>query len=127
MDSIKDNFKVALVYHACPICGSKADESVIMNQKLTKKEADKVAELDHKIIGLSENACEECVNRKDEMFFVTCHKTNNNHIKFKYCGIKHTSDFKNEIKDYINTTKNGVEFVVCDEETFDAIIHSNDN
>lgn len=127
MSHNEDNFKVALVYYACPICGSKADESIVMNQKLTKTEASKVERMDKRIVGISYKACEKCASKKDEMWFITCHTINNDHIGFKYCGIKHTSDFKNYVKDYINKTANGVEFALCDEETFDDIIHSNDN
>lgn len=123
----KDNFKVGLVYYICPICGAKADEAIVMNQKLTKREADKIAEMNHKCVGFSNKACDKCASRKDEMFFITCHETNNDRIRIKYCGVKHTSSFKDDVKDYICKTENGVEFVVCDEKTFNSIIHCNDN
>lgn len=33
----KDNFNVAIVNYACPICGKIADSNVIMNKELSKK------------------------------------------------------------------------------------------
>ena len=37
-----NNFEVALVKLACPVCDKEVEEQIIMNQKLTPKEAAKI-------------------------------------------------------------------------------------
>ena len=57
---MNDKFKVGIVNYACPVCGKVADSQIIMNTKLTKKEADKIQQMHNKTIGFSDKPCKEC-------------------------------------------------------------------
>lgn len=68
----EDVIGVALVHYACPVCGKEMDDDnvILMNQKLTKKNAKEVNELNGKCIGFSNNACDECASHKDECVYI---------------------------------------------------------
>lgn len=68
----EDIIGVALVHYACPICGREMDDdsAILMNQKLTKKTAKEVNELNGKCVGFSNKACNECASHKDECIYV---------------------------------------------------------
>ena len=68
----EDVIGVALVHYACPICGREIDDdsAILMNQKLTKKAAKEVNELNGKCVGFSNKACNECASHKDECIYV---------------------------------------------------------
>lgn len=51
---------VALVHELCRICGKPTNEHIIMNQRLTKKNAKDIESLHKKAIGYSEEPCDEC-------------------------------------------------------------------
>lgn len=57
---MNDKLKVGIVNYACPVCGKVADSQIIMNTKLTKKEADKIQQMHDKTIGFSKHLCKEC-------------------------------------------------------------------
>lgn len=63
---------VALVHYACPICGKEMDDdnAILMNKKLTKKNAKEVNELNGKCVGFSNNACDKCASHKDDVIYV---------------------------------------------------------
>lgn len=68
----EDVIGVALVHYACPICGREIDDdsAILMNQKLTKKAAKEINELNGKCVGFSNKACNECASHKDECIYV---------------------------------------------------------
>lgn len=43
---------VAIVHEVCPICGKPMNESIVINKRLTVKEAKKVEDMNHKAIDL---------------------------------------------------------------------------
>ena len=53
---------VALVHELCRICGKPTNEHIIMNQRLTEKNAKDIESLHKKAIGYSEEPCDECSN-----------------------------------------------------------------
>lgn len=116
-----DNFKVAMTYRMCPICGTKMDGEIIMNSKLTKKAAKQVEELDGKIVGISENVCDKCLKHKDDVIYII-----RKHSEFLgpsgiYIGCNPDSKFFKDNEKFIVTSKNGVKFMYVDSETFDLI------
>lgn len=70
---MNDTFKIGIVNYACPVCGKVADSQIIMNTKLTKKEADKIEQINNKTIGFSKHFCKECqeiIDTKNCLFIV---------------------------------------------------------
>lgn len=61
------NLETALVHEVCPICCAKTNEQIVLNQKLTKKAAVQVKEMNGKTIGFS-NPCDECQGHIDDNF-----------------------------------------------------------
>lgn len=117
----KDTFSVAIVNYACPICGRVADSAIVMNQRLTKKDAEKVKELNNKTIDWSETACEECASHKDECIYiieidVEKSEPNNPYRTGIYWGVCKDFDLFVDHPEYILKTKDGVQFCFMDKE-----------
>lgn len=55
-----NNIEVALAKEACLACGKLMDGPIIMNTRLTKKEAEKVKEIHNKCIGYADKLCQKC-------------------------------------------------------------------
>ena len=56
-----NNVGVSLTKEICPICGKAIDGPIVMNTVLTKKEKEKVEQLNNKAIGFSKHPCEDCM------------------------------------------------------------------
>ena len=56
----EDTLGVALVHELCRICGKEVNEQIVMNQKLTEKNATEIKSMHKKAIGYSEEPCDEC-------------------------------------------------------------------
>ena len=117
----KDNFAVGLVNYACPICGETAQSNVIMNSKLTEKAAQEVREVDGKVVGYSDTACEKCASHKNEVVYVVeiddSKSQPNNLYRTGYIwGVKPDIPLITDNKDYVLTTKDGVRFMFMDKE-----------
>lgn len=124
------NFGTALVNYACPICCRPAEEMILMNTVLTKEAKEEVEKCHNKCIGLSKNACKECLKRKDEAIYIVIidpakSKVDaNGRIKHlydafytgKYAAIKKGSPFFKSFPDMILTTDNGVQFMLMEED-----------
>ena len=54
-----NNLEVALVKRLCPVCLKEQDAEIIMNSKLTSKDADSVKEMHGKVVGYGD-LCEDC-------------------------------------------------------------------
>lgn len=111
----------ALVHEVCPICGKPMNESIVINQKLTTKEAKKVEKLNGKAIGISKDACDECLKFKDTAIFCIAideekSDKNNFYRTGRISGI--TKNFKlfTEHPESIITTENGVSYCFTSEE-----------
>lgn len=117
----KNNFEVGLVNYACPICGNVTDSAIIMNNKLTEKEAKKIRETHNKTIGWSKNACDKCTVHKDDCIYVIeidTDKSNpdNPYRTGMYWGIRKDFPLFVNHPEYILKTKNGVQYCFIDKE-----------
>ena len=117
----KDNFAVGLVNYACPICGRVADSAIIMNSYLTKKDAEKVKELNNKTIDWSESACKECASHKDECIYIVeidakKSEPNNPYRTGVYWRLRKDFALFVEYSEYVLKTKDGVQFCFMDKE-----------
>ena len=56
----EDILGVALVHELCIVCGKEMNEQIVMNQRLTKKNAKDIKSMHNKAIGFSEEPCDEC-------------------------------------------------------------------
>lgn len=120
-----DNLAVGRVHELCPICGKPMNHSIILNTKLTKKDAEQIKELDGKAIKISEDACEECLKHKDECIHVIGVDPSKSEFDNTMANIYRTGqivgvrkDFKlfQDIPDLVFKTKNGVQFCFIEEE-----------
>lgn len=117
----KDTFGVAMVNYACPICGRVANNAIIMNKRLTKKNAEKVKELNNKTIDWSETACEECASHKDECIYVIeidkeKSKPDNLYRTGNYWGLRKDFALFIDHPEYVLKTKDGVQYCFMDKE-----------
>ena len=64
----KDIIGTALVHENCPICAKKINEHIIMNSRLTEKNAEEIKSLHNKSVGYSEEPCDECKELKKQGF-----------------------------------------------------------
>lgn len=64
----KSKIGTALVYEACPVCGKKCNEHIIINRVLTEKYAQKIEDLHNKCVGYAEKPCDECKDIMKEDF-----------------------------------------------------------
>lgn len=126
---MKNELEIALVKELCPICCREIDGPIIMNSILTVSEAEKVKELQEKIIGFSENACEECAKHKDEIVYligIDPTQSNLNKLEELYrtgdiLGIKKESNFIANIDPkFILKTKNEVNFIFVDKDVINS-------
>ena len=56
----EDILGVAIVHELCRICAKEMNEQIVMNQKLTEKNAAEIKSMHNKAIGYSEEPCDEC-------------------------------------------------------------------
>lgn len=117
----EDIIGVALVHYACPICGREIDDdnAILINQKLTKKAAEEVNELDGKCVGFSNKACDECTSRKDDCIYVIeideeKSKPNNLCRTGKYWGVIKDFPLFVDHPEFILETDNGVKYCYMD-------------
>lgn len=54
---------VALVKELCPVCLKEFDGPIILNEVLSKKNADKIRALNGQVVGFKEDICEECLEK----------------------------------------------------------------
>lgn len=67
----KDNvLGVALVMELCPICAVEIAGPIIMNTRLTKKNAKEVESMHGKVVGWSKEPCESCKELKKKGFIL---------------------------------------------------------
>lgn len=116
------NLEVALVKELCPVCCKEMDGPIIMNQDLTEEEAEKVKELNGKVIGFADHCCEECAKHKNEVvYFVSIDaEKSSNKLEELYrtgqiVGIKKEADIIEAFKDYIITLKDNTKICFIDE------------
>ena len=56
----EDTLGVALVHELCKICGTEVNEQIIMNQRLTEKNAKDIKSMHKQAIGYAQEPCDEC-------------------------------------------------------------------
>lgn len=116
----KSNLGVAFVHEACPICGKKMNESILMNSKLTEKYAKMVEDCNNKCIGYGRDACEECCKYKDDAVFCIAideekSKSNNPYRTGQIVGVRKDFPLFIENPEYVLKTDNGVSFCFIEE------------
>lgn len=93
---------VALVHKICVVCGKKVDSEseILINQRLGKKAAQQVEEMNGQAVGFAEKLCEDCQKIVDEgacfIIAVDEEKTtdfNNPYREGHVVAIKKSSDF----------------------------------
>jgi len=67
---MSSKLEVALVKEACPICGKAEDGPILMNTRLTEREAQKVKELHGQVIGYMDKPCSECQGLMEKGFLL---------------------------------------------------------
>lgn len=117
----KDNFAVGMVNYICPICAKVIDHAIIMNQRLTKKDADEIRKADGQIVGYADHTCEECAAHKDECIYVIeidaeKSESNNHYRTGMYWGVRKDIALFVEHPEYVLKTKDGVQFCFIDKE-----------
>lgn len=121
---MSDEIGVALVNYACPICGETADTGIIMNQYLTKSEANKVNDLNGKTVGYADHACEKCV-KYNALYIISIDiDKSTDHEPYRtghIVGIKKDCDLAKELEPRIIKLKDGSEFCMMDEKLGEKI------
>ena len=56
----KELLGTALVKRLCPVCLKEQDSEILMSKMLTEKNAEEVEKLHGKVIGFSDDCCDEC-------------------------------------------------------------------
>ena len=56
----EDTLGVALVHELCKICGKELNEQIIMNQRLSEKNAKDIKSMHKQAIGYAQEPCDEC-------------------------------------------------------------------
>lgn len=114
-----NNLEVSIVKYICPICGEVAEEGILMNTLLTEEKAKAAKELNGKVIGYADHACKECAKYK-AVFFIGINPKkstpDNPYRTGQIVGIKKDSNIVNIVKKYIQTLKDGTEFVYIEEQ-----------
>lgn len=127
---MKSELEVALVKELCPICCKEMNGSIIMNSTLTHSAAKKVKDLHGKVIGFSENACEECAKHKDEVVYligIDSSQSDTKSLEGMYrtgdiLGVKKEASFIVGIApEFILKTKNEVSYMFIDKDLMDTI------
>ena len=64
----RDKYGVALVRYLCPICRQPKEElqEIVINSRLTFKSADKVREMNGKVVGIANKSCNDCKSIIDQ-------------------------------------------------------------
>lgn len=71
MNRMSEDVGVALAKELCPICAKEIEGPIVMGTVLSKKNAQKVNEMNGKVIGWSPKPCPECQKFIDDgIFFV---------------------------------------------------------
>lgn len=115
------NLEVSLVKELCPVCGKEIDGPIIMNSTLTEEEANKIKELQGKVIGFADHCCEDCSKYKDDVvWLIEIDPTIDENNKFfrtgNIYGIRKEAEFIENSKEYINELKDGTRIMFADIE-----------
>lgn len=65
-----NNLEVALTKEICFICGNEVDGPIVMNKILTKEHADQAKKCHNKVIGFTEEPCNECKKNMEKAFMI---------------------------------------------------------
>lgn len=111
---------VAIVYEVCPICGAHMNEGIIMNKRLSVKAAENIQKLHNKCIGVSKDACDECLKYKDQVvYFIAIDPYKGSSVNpfrtGKIAGIHKNSPLIKDHPEFILKTNNEVSFCYIEE------------
>lgn len=115
------NLEVSLCKEACLACGNLMDGPIIMNTKLTAKEAEKVKEIHGKCIGYAEELCSNCKELCSKGLLVVeidaeQSEHNNPYRTGKLFVLDNNSDFVKSIDEKFIINKKGNKFIFMDKE-----------
>lgn len=115
------NLEVALAKEACLACGNLMDGPIIMNTKLTAKDAKKVKEIHGKCIGYAEELCSNCKELCSKGLLVVeidaeQSEPNNPYRSGKLFVLDNNSDFVKSIDEKFIINKKGNKFIFMDKE-----------
>lgn len=117
----KDNFAVGMVNYICPICGKVISYGIIINRRLTKKDAEKVHKANGQTVGYADHVCEECAAHKDDCIYVIeidaeKSEPNNPYRTGMYWRLRKDFALFVEHPEGVLKTKDGVQFCFMDKE-----------
>lgn len=115
------NLEVSLCKEACLACGNLMDGPIIMNTKLTAKEAEKVKNLHNKCIGYAEELCSNCKELCSKGLLVIeidaeQSEPNNPYRSGNLFVLDNNSDFVKSIDEKFIINKKGNKFIFMDKE-----------
>lgn len=115
------DLEIALAKEACLACGKLIDGPIIMNTKLTAKEAEKVKEIHGKCIGYAEDLCDTCKDMCSKGLLVVeidaeQSEPNNPYRSGKLFVLDNNSDFVKSIDEKFIINKKGSKFIFMDKE-----------
>lgn len=99
---MSDKLGVALVKYICPICGQAKEDlqRIVLNNRLTKADAQRVESMHNQVVGFSDEPCKECQSYIDQgAFFIIgvdsdkLEDKNNPYRSGHLVGIKKSSEF----------------------------------
>lgn len=73
METMEERFGVALVKRVCPICGKEVESAseILIGKRASKKNAQRINEMNGQVVGFTEKPCEECQSYIDKgAFFI---------------------------------------------------------
>lgn len=117
-----DNLEVSLVKELCPVCCNEMDGPIIMNSTLTEEEANKVKDLQGKVVGFADHCCEECAKHKNDVVWLIEIDEDTNTRTGNIYGIKRDSDFIKSVQDgYIAELKDGTRLMYVDSKVCEVL------
>lgn len=99
---MSDKLGTAIVKYVCPICGQINEDAsaIVINRRLTKKDAEHVEKMHNQVVGFSDKPCKECQSVLDQGAFfiigIDSEKTEdmgNPYRSGHLVGIKKSSEF----------------------------------
>ena len=71
MSDISNDFGIALIKEACPICCKEMDGPIIIGKKRNKKRAKEINDMNGKVVRFADDPCPECQKLIDKgCFFI---------------------------------------------------------
>lgn len=121
-----NKLSIAVVKQACLACSKLVEGPIIMNTRLTTKDANEIKELHGKCIGYAEKLCDDCKDLCSKGLLVieidvTKSEPNNPYRTGKLFVLDNNSDFVKNIDEKFIINKNGNKFIFINKEVFNNL------